>query len=111
MLIIADSSALVALALCGGLDLLDQLFDTIQVPQAVYQEVVVKGKPAAQTLQAYLQGKVVPVSLTNIIITGGGLGQGELEAMALYKMTCADYLLVDDSRARKVARLNQITIT
>jgi predicted nucleic acid-binding protein len=111
MLVIADSSALVALALCGGLDLLDQLFDEIKVPQAVYQEVIVKGKPAAQTLQTYLQGKVIPVSLSSIIITGSGLGQGEMEAMALYKTTHADYLLVDDSRARKVARLNKITIT
>jgi predicted nucleic acid-binding protein len=111
MLIIADSSALVALALCGGLDLLKQLFDDIQVPQAVYDEVIVKGKPAAQTLKTYLQGKVVPVSLTNVLMTGGGLGQGEIEAMALYKATQADYLLIDDNRARKVARLNHITIT
>lgn len=111
MLIIADSSALVALALCDGLDLLDQLFDTIQVPQAVYDEVIVKGKPAAQTLHTYLQGKVVPVSLAHVVITGGGLGQGEIEAMALYKATHADYLLIDDTRARKVARLNHITIT
>lgn len=111
MLIIADSSALVALALCGGLHLLDQLFDTVQVPQAVYDEVIVKGKPAAQTLKTYLHGKVVPIPLTNVVITGGGLGQGEIEAMALYKAVHADYLLVDDNRARKVARLNHITIT
>lgn len=111
MLVIADSSALVALALCDGLDLLGQLFDEIAVPQAVYDEVVIKGKPAAKILQNYLQGKVVQVSLTNTIITGGGLGLGEIEAMALYKMRHADYLLIDDNRARKVARLNQITIT
>ncbi len=53
----------------------------------------------------------VMVDLTNVVITSGGLGQGEVEAMALYKMLRADYLLLDDSRARKVARLNHITIT
>ncbi len=111
MLIIADSSALVALALCGGLAPLERLFDKVQVPQAVYDEVIVKGKPAARTLKTYLQGKVVPVPLTNVVITGGGLGQGEIEAMALYKAVHADYLLVDDNRARKVARLNHMTIT
>ena len=111
MLIIADSSALVALALCDGLALLDQLFDEIKVPQAVYDEVVIEGKPEARTLQAYLQGKIIPVLLSNVVITGGGLGQGELEAMALYKAICADYMLVDDSRARKVARLNKINVT
>ena len=111
MLIVADSSPLVALTLCGGLDLLDQLFDEIKVPQAVYDEVNIKGKPAANELKTYLQGKIVPVQLTNTVITGAGLGQGEIEAMALYKTMNADYLLIDDNRARKVARLNQISVT
>lgn len=111
MLIVADSSALVALALCNGLELLDRLFEQVRVPQAVYDEVIVEGKPAAQMLQAYLQGKVVPVPLENVVITGAGLGRGEIEAMALYKSMRADYLLIDDNRARKVARLNHVRIT
>ena len=111
MLIIADSSALVALALCNGLELLDRLFAEVRVPQAVYDEVIVEGKPAAQMLQAYLRGKVVPVPLENVVITGAGLGRGEIEAMALYKSIRADYLLLDDNRARKVARLNHVRIT
>jgi len=73
MLIVADSSPLVALALCDGLKLLDLLFDEIQVPQAVYDEVIVTGKPASRTLQIYLQDKVVSVSLENMVITGGTL--------------------------------------
>ena len=111
MLIIADSSALVALALCNGLELLDRLFAEIRVPQAVYDEVIVEGKPAAQMLQGYLQDKVVSVPLENVVITGAGLGPGEIEAMALYKSMRADYLLIDDNRARKVARLNHVRIT
>jgi uncharacterized protein len=111
MLIVADSSALVALALCGGLELLDRLFEDVRVPQAVYDEVVVEGKAAAQVLQVYLQGKVVAVLLDHVVITGAGLGLGEIEAMALYKSARADCLLIDDGRARKVARLNQISIT
>lgn len=35
MLIIADSSALVALALCDGLRLLDQLFKEISTPNGL----------------------------------------------------------------------------
>ena len=54
MLIVAYSSPLVALTLCGGLDLLEQLFDKIKVPQAVYDEVIIKGKPAADELVTYL---------------------------------------------------------
>ena len=111
MLIVADSSALIALALCGGLELLDRLFEDVRVPQAVYDEVVIEGKAAAQVLQVYLQAKVVAVPLDQVVITGVGLGRGEIEAMALYKAARADCLLLDDNRARKVARLNQINIT
>lgn len=53
MLIVADSSALVALALCDGLELLDRLFEDVRVPQAVYDEVVVAGKAAAQMPSNY----------------------------------------------------------
>ena len=111
MLIIADSSALVALALCDGLPLLDQLFDEIKVPQTVFDEVIVKGKPAANILRTYLEGKTLPVDTAETLIMPARIGQGEIEAMMLYKTLCADFLLIDDLRARKVARLNHIRIT
>jgi len=52
----------------------------------------------------------VEVPLKEYVIAVAGLGHGELEAMALYKRLHADYLLVDDYRARKVARLNRIEV-
>lgn len=107
----ADSSALIALALCDGLPLLQQLFEEVKVPQTVFEEVIIKGKPAAETLRIYLTGKAELVNLTDMVIAARGLGRGELEAMALYKTLHADYLLIDDKRARKVSRLNQIRIT
>ena len=33
---------------------------------------------------------------------------GETQAMLLYKEVAADYLLIDDRRGRKVAKINQI---
>lgn len=110
MLIIADSSALIALAVCQCLNVLDTLFEQVRVPQAVFDEVVIEGKPEAETLKRYLQGKVIRTDLTEFIIEIGWLGRGELEAMALYKRLHADALLLDEQRARKVARLNGIQI-
>lgn len=110
MLIVADTSALVALAACDTLKLLDHLFQDIRIPSAVLRECVVPGKPEAERLAAYLQGKVVEVDLEKFVIAVPGLGQGELEAMALYKHLSAERLLVDDHRARKVARLNGIEV-
>jgi predicted nucleic acid-binding protein len=47
MLIVADSSALVALALCGGLELLYRLFEDVRVPQAVYDDGAIEENSAA----------------------------------------------------------------
>jgi hypothetical protein len=108
MLIIADSSALVALATCSALDILLRLYETVRVPQAVYDEVAVPGKAQGVTLANFLQGRIVPVDTRQFVLATGGLGQGEIEAMVLYKQLAADYLLIDDRRARMVAESNQI---
>lgn len=42
------------------------------------------------------------------VLAAGGLGRGEIEAMALYKQLSADALLIDDQRARVIAEHNQI---
>ena len=108
MLIVADSSALVALAHCQSLDLLLRLFDDVKVPQAVYDEVVKPDKAQAAVLARFLKGRVIPVDMGRYVFNAGGLGQGELEAMALYKELSADRLLIDDRRARAVAEHNRI---
>ena len=111
MLIVADSSALIALATCQCLELLDKLFEEIIVPQGVFDEVIVEGKAVAEKLRQYLQKKIGQINLTTAVINAGTLGRGELEGMVLYKQLQADYLIVDDKRARKIAKLNQIKIT
>jgi len=108
MLVVADSSALVALATCSALDLLPALFDEVFAPQGVYDEVVIPGKPQAVALQQFLQKRVIAVEAATDSATGSDLGQGELEAIALYKLLAADLLLIDDRRARVVAETQQI---
>jgi len=62
MIVIADSSALVALSICDGLPLLDRLFGEVKVPQAVYDEVCIANKAESPVLKAYLEGKVCTTS-------------------------------------------------
>jgi predicted nucleic acid-binding protein len=50
----------------------------------------------------------VKVDTTRWVLAAGGLGRGEIEAMALYKELAADALLIDDHRARVIAEHNQI---
>lgn len=108
MLIIADSSALIALATCDGLDVILQVYDDIKVPEAVFEEIVSPEKPQSDALGAFLSERVMKVDTTRWVLAAGGLGRGEIEAMALYKELSADALLIDDHRARVIAEHNQI---
>jgi len=108
MLIVADSSALIILATCDGLDVILRIYDDIKVPEAVFAEIVAPEKPQSDALGSFLFGRVVKVNSTRWVLTAGGLGRGEIEAMALYKELSADALLIDDHRARLIAEQNQI---
>ena len=110
MLVIADSSALIALSICNCLELLEKLFGEVKIPESVFDEIGQQGKPEAELLRTYLDGKIANVDRTSVVVSAGGLGRGELDAMALCKQLNADYLLIDDKRARKIAQLNGIAI-
>jgi predicted nucleic acid-binding protein len=110
MIVIADSSALVALSICECLPILNSLFGDVKVPQAVYDEVCIVGKPESQALSTYLEGKVCNALVGKDIEKSNGLGKGELAAISLYKQLSADLLLIDDARARKVAYLNNLEV-
>ena len=110
MRVVADTSALLALYSCGGLPLLDRLFQEVRVPQAVFDECTVAGKPGKEKLDIYLKDKVEGIELSGFMIASSGLGRGELEALALYKRWQADRLLIDDHRARKLAALNGVAV-
>ncbi|MGK5092398.1 DUF3368 domain-containing protein [Deltaproteobacteria bacterium TL4] len=111
MIVVADSSPLIALATCEALELLCLLFQDIRIPRAVYQEVTILDKPHSSILKKYFQEKVEDVKLDDYVIHVPGLNRGELEAMAVYKHLKADLLLIDEQKARKIARRNNIQVT
>ena len=108
MILIGDSSALIALSTCNALELLVELFSRVFVPQAVYDEICGKNKRESMALEVFLKDRVVPVVLEDYLVCDFSLGQGELEAIALCKKLKADRVLIDDKRARKLAKLNGI---
>jgi predicted nucleic acid-binding protein len=108
MILVADASALIALAACNSLPLLDAIFGTVWVPETVYLEVAAADKPQAERLRQYLQDKVRPVNMQNYVYLDAFADAGETAAMLLYKELPADYLLIDDKRGRKVANINHI---
>jgi len=109
MILVADCSALVALSVCGSLNLLEQLFASVVVPETVYLEATQSDKKQAQALKTFLHGKVRQVNLETYVFLDAYADAGETEAMLLYKQLAADKLLIDDKRGRKVAKINQIS--
>jgi len=102
MILIADSSALVALSIVDKLDILENLFGEVYVPRAVYNEVNQKDKAQSHKLANYCKNRVLDTkSSINFNIS---LGQGESEAIILYSEKNADFLLCDDKKAKKFAQ-------
>jgi predicted nucleic acid-binding protein len=104
MLIICDSSPLVALSLCKELRLLDALFGNVIVPEKVYNEINKLGKPEAGNIAAWAQGKIHRAENQQIEeALNLSLDAGESEAIALYWEKSADFLLIDEQKGRKIA--------
>jgi len=90
------------------MDVILRVYDDIKVPEAVYVEIVAPEKPQSDALGSFLTGHVMKVDTSRWVLAAGGLGRGEIEAMALYKQLSADALLIDDHRARVIAEHNHI---
>jgi predicted nucleic acid-binding protein len=67
MIVVADASPLVALAICDSLDILGKLFDEVTVSREVYEEVTVGGKfGAAQLFEVLVFFQKTKTSKKNI---------------------------------------------
>ena len=100
----ADTGPLRYLAEIGHADLLGQLFDTVLIPPAVFQELRNPATPAVvrqwiETKRTWLETR--PIRQMQIIPS---LDPGENEAICLALENNAGAVLLDERRGRKVAR-------
>jgi hypothetical protein len=106
VIVVSDSSPLIALSAVGRLELLKDLFGTVLVPQTVYTEVVRPGSelPGEREVGQADWIEVHPVGNTGLVkVLGLDLDPGESEAIVLAMESGADLLLVDERKARRVA--------
>jgi predicted nucleic acid-binding protein len=109
MLIVSDTSPIIALAVCSKLDLLDKLFDQVCIPQAVFNELAIPDKPKSCEIIEWAKNKVTPAKNSRVISALSlNLDPGESEALFLYWETNADFLLIDEKRGRTIAIRNGI---
>ncbi len=113
MQVICNSAVLIALSRIGYLWLLEKLFNSIIIPQAVYDEVAIKGsgKPGAKDVDEALWIHVARVcNVDNVNKLTSVIHQGEAEAIQLAEEIGADLLILDDSSARHIAKVKGLNV-
>lgn len=114
MIVVSNTSPITNLAAVGQLNLLQQLYSNIIIPQAVYQELTSGGDtiPGAIEVQTFNWIQVQQVTNQTLVESLlNQLHQGESEAIALAIELQADWLLIDEELGRKVAADNGIKFT
>ena len=102
-LTVSNSSCLIALDAAGSLGILERLYCTISVPDAVAQEC---GGTLPSWVQVhFVQNQALARSLRL------NLGAGEAEAIALSIERSAARLILDDKKARRIARQLNLPVT
>jgi len=111
MIVVCDSSPLIALAIVDKLDLLDTLFNEVLVPETVFKEVTAINKLESAHIAEWAKGKVLAPTNKQLLYSYSLLlDMGEAEAMALYAEKEADFLLIDEKKGRKIAIHNKMNV-
>ena len=101
-LVISDAGPIISLAIIDRLEILNNLFEEVFIPKAVWEEV-----SRDQTLVYYdriaefFEPRVKEISGFNELTFV--MDYGESESVILYKEMHATYLLIDDKKARNIA--------
>lgn len=106
MKIVSNTSPLINLAMIGELELIQKLYGTIYIPQAVFDEIVIQGKgqAGAEQIKSNTWIKVYPIQNTLLIKSLSlELDKGEAEAIALAIELSAHLVLLDEKRGRTIA--------
>lgn len=104
--LICNTGPLVALSMIDRIDILRHLFELVAVPEAVHKEIL-EGGPINAGLLNYRKAKWIKVmTLSNPIdpLLRTSLDAGEAAVIGLARELSVNLLLVDERKARKIAR-------
>lgn len=115
MIVVSDSSPLIALARIGHLSLLASFYRRILIPAEVHHEVAVAGAglPGAEEIRRADWIEVAstePSSEPSLWRACQNLGAGERGAILIAKNIQADLVILDEWKARRVARVAGLSI-
>lgn len=90
------------MAIIDELDILTKLFDQVVISKAVWEEISLdKTTKFYATIEVFFKERVRSIQSFNELTLI--MDYGESESIILYKEINADFLLIDDKKARKIA--------
>jgi hypothetical protein len=99
--IVADTGALISLGLIKKVDLIEKVLGEFFIPNAVWVELQEFRSELNADFFNYLSSKRIIIKTKNTLSLV--MDFGESESVILYKEIGADFLLIDDQKARKIA--------
>ncbi len=108
MIVVSDTTPLISLMKIGQLNLINHLFGEVQIPNAVYEELVSNTRFPGESRQirecAFIKRvEVTDVQSVNLLRRSAGLDAGESEAIVLSDSLSVSLLLMDEVKGRQVA--------
>ena len=104
--VICNTGPLIALSIIDKIDILRHLFEIIGIPEAVHREIM-EGAAENSGLSNYHKAQwieVMPLPLHTDPLLITTLDAGEAAVIALSRELNANLVLIDERKARKVAR-------
>ncbi len=107
-IIVADAGPIFSLAVLQRLHLLTDLYSTVLIPTAVWQELTLDTNAICYLpiVEFFSAEHIKSISTVNTLTQF--MDYGESEAVILYKEISADFLLIDDKKARTIAEKMQV---
>ncbi len=105
--VVSDTGPVISLGLLNKLELFTTLFDEIYIPTAVWEELErIRMIDNISEIKMFLRERVKKIAGENSLLPF--VDYGESEAILLYKEIKADYLVIDDKKARDIAESLQV---
>lgn len=101
-IVIADAGPIISLALVDKLNILDKIFDDVKIANAVWEEITRdESKCFVGRIKEYFKDKTRGIKSFNELTFI--MDYGESESLILYNEIKADFILIDDKKARNIA--------
>jgi predicted nucleic acid-binding protein len=103
MIVVSDTSPVIALIRINQIQLLPTLFHEVVIPSAVREELSLARFTEEELIIYKSCNWLIEKTVSDTVILNADLDKGEAEAIVLAKQLHADFLLIDETAGRKVA--------